>query len=373
MFHSTPNVQRDNLVTKVKKTESRFWVFSMVVHGIIITIMLYAPVKEIILPSKEMSSTPEVIKKGEDLEEVIEAIRESTAEKLKARVELLKEGQDRMAVNFDTVNKYFQPFAEKQKAVALKRFKYYAVDTLWRQKELMDLFDKAVRRDDPGDAIEKTAEHMPRILSGLEEIKRGLYLLDIPNAEELVIKQAEAEDIQLKANQFVGWLEGTVNKVNSLKASIPKLEDEIQPLKEKKDTLENEIIELGAERGALVKKVNIEKGLAGKEKDRAKRKELDAQWKKTDGERKKVENEKKKKEGELRSVVSNLKKKVDSLKKYKEELPKTEEHRKSLIGTSKNVQGGAFWKQKMVIDSVYQALGIEEDPTLKPGEEKHDT
>ena len=91
----------------------------MILHiGLLGWLIWYGPVRDIVLERGKPKR--EALIRGKELEKVIEQMQKSVAEELEERVQLLKQGQDRMATNFDTLNAHFQPFEQSQKATATK-------------------------------------------------------------------------------------------------------------------------------------------------------------------------------------------------------------------------------------------------------------
>ena len=123
----------ETLKLNSRRKISVFWLVSIVLHALVIGAMIViAPVREIIFVRER--KVPEIITRGEELEKIIEDIRDLTAERLRSRVQILHAGQDRMATNFSTLNRYFQPFEDQQVSGALSRLKHYSDETVRRQQ-----------------------------------------------------------------------------------------------------------------------------------------------------------------------------------------------------------------------------------------------
>lgn len=157
-------------------SRSPYWVLSMILHvGLLGWLIWYGPVRDIILERGKPKR--EALIRGKELEEVIEKMQLSVAEELEARVELLKNGQDRMATNFDTLNTHFQPFEESQKATALMRFKKYASALEADQTALLQILIEAQANKNYHAASLAGQEKVPVMISALDEIRRGVLLL----------------------------------------------------------------------------------------------------------------------------------------------------------------------------------------------------
>lgn len=224
---------RERFVPGRQKTESHFWLISIILHVGIAIVILLSPVGQSLF-TKERKVKPEIVRKNEELAEVVEDIRDLAVDRLKNQVALLEAGQDRMANNFDTMNKHHAAFAEQQLETARIRFDQEAVKTMERLRTVFALTEQAhADRDQHLSAvIPALDENEARILSGMEEVRRGLRLL-LPDNESVLNQQKEVEEAQLKAMQFLRWATGTHSGIVRNRARLEKLETEVPAAKER--------------------------------------------------------------------------------------------------------------------------------------------
>ena len=205
--------ERERFVPGRERTKSHFWMISITAHALLAIIFILSPVGQSIF-TRERPVKPEIIRKNEELAEVVEDIRDLAVNRLKEQVSLLEAGQDRMANNFETMNRHYQPFAEKQLATARVRFNQEATATLKRLETVLEHANAAIEDKATHMPTLRTAldEHEARIVSGMEEIRRGMRLL-APDDAALMADQQANEESQLKAMQFFMWATGTHNGV----------------------------------------------------------------------------------------------------------------------------------------------------------------
>ena len=243
----------------------RFWAISVTVHAVVFALLVFfGPVRRIVLFEKDAPEQTEIITRGDELQGIVESIRDLTADKLRGRVELLAQGQDRMATNFAIVNAHFQPFEADQRATALSRLEQYLTQTLELQKGLVDTLTEAAKTDDAKQTIALARVSMPRILTAQDEIRRGIVLLDIEKAA-LTASQQEAQEKQIGANQFLRWLDDVVLqsarhqeeilstevRFAAMETSITTHHQEAARYKRERDDLDRRLQELDAETNRL--------------------------------------------------------------------------------------------------------------------------
>lgn len=231
----TDDRQRDRYAGSGRtKTDSRFWLISIIFHAALAILILVSPVGQRMF-TKERKMKPEIVRKNEELAEVVEDIRDLAVTRLKAQVDLLEAGQDRMATNFETMNRHYQPFVDKQLATAGVRFQQEAQKTLERQTVIRDL-GLAAHEDETQfpELREALDEHEARIVSGMEEVRRSLRLL-APDNQELLDELKKVEDAQLTAFQHFGWASGTQNgivrdrkRLETIKQELPEQQEALQ-------------------------------------------------------------------------------------------------------------------------------------------------
>ena len=226
---------RERFVPGRQKTESHFWLISIILHVGIAIVILLSPVGQSLF-TKERKVKPEIVRKNEELAEVVEDIRDLAVDRLKNQVALLEAGQDRMANNFDTMNKHHAAFAEQQIETARIRFDQEAVKTMERLQAVFALAEKAHADHDQHLPAVVTAldENEARILSGMEEVRRGLRLL-LPDNESVLSQQKEVEEAQLKAMQFLRWATGTHSGIVRSRTRLEKLKTAVPEGKQRLD------------------------------------------------------------------------------------------------------------------------------------------
>lgn len=191
-----------------------FWAVSVALHAVGFALLAWlTPVRDLILPERERSLEPEIIRRGDELAELIQDIRDRTAERLAERVALLESGQERMASNLGIIAEHNAAFAGQQQAAARARFDAYAAGTRGHLVALVEAL-RAVAEGGPSEPLVAAAStHVPRLLSGLDELRRGLYLL--PEAgEPALAAHAALMDAVLNGLQFVRWHEDAFDGVN---------------------------------------------------------------------------------------------------------------------------------------------------------------
>ncbi|NLF38695.1 hypothetical protein GX586_04575 [bacterium] len=228
-----------------------FWGISIAVHCIVLGALVIAfPVREIVF-RRDAPREPEIITRGDALQEIIDAIRDRTAERLRGRVALLEQGQDRMAQNFQIINTHFLPFADQQRATARARLDECIRQALDRQKALADALRAAQASHNPLPAVEAARADMPRILTAQDEIRRGIILLDLQK-DALATQQNAAQEAQISANQFIRWLDDAVLTIQQRAEPLRSLRKELEDLELSLPGLED------AERSAFAAATNAE-------------------------------------------------------------------------------------------------------------------
>ncbi|MFW5863897.1 MAG: hypothetical protein ACOCVT_00465 [bacterium] len=391
-------------------------------HVVVLLLLIFvSPVREVVF-TREKSTEPEIITRGDELEEIIDAIRDRTAERLKERVALLEEGQSRMATNFRILNEHFQPFEDQQKATAAIRLEKYIQDVLRRQQQLVDLTEKAAKQDEVMPAVEAAREEMSRILQGQEEILRGIQLLEI-NTEEMKDLQNQALDAQIDANQHHRWLDEAVLMLeknlaqiemsesilkdirgqleqaremlayhekeqakyntahNELREKIKSKEAEIRKypgrIRNANNQIQNGKRKLKAAEEQLERNPDADRWLRQKREAEEKIKEYTGQPEKLEKEKAALEAELEKMQQELKEVetkrsnhnrsagqfkgqIRDLERSVEHeetrLAKAKENVEKAKERREKFKVSAHNIQSGAYYQQKEIIDNIREFL-----------------
>jgi hypothetical protein len=187
----------------------------------------YGHVRDIVLERGKPKR--EALIRGKELEKVIEQMQRSVAEELEDRVQLLKQGQDRMATNFDTLNAHFQPFEQSQKATAMLRFETYAKALLADQKTVMQVLEK-VKADRNFDAASQIGqEKMPVMISALDEVRRGVLLMTTD--QSLADQQTQVETATFEVERSLREMGNLLGRHRRLEREIEQSKQEMAKLK----------------------------------------------------------------------------------------------------------------------------------------------
>ena len=205
-----------------KKTSSRFWLISAALHGVALVVLILTPAGQRVFKQEERPLKPEIVRKDEALAEVIDDIRDLSVERLRAQVALLEAGRERMAVNFETMNRHYVPFVAGQIASARARLTQEGEKTLGRQEEILTAARRAVELKAAGsDPMWRVFDkHRAALIAGQEEIRRVL-LLTAADDTELLATQNQAEAVQMEAFEA---LSVSVSAQNQLWNAEPRLE-----------------------------------------------------------------------------------------------------------------------------------------------------
>ncbi len=344
------------------QAELPFWGISVTLHALMIgSVFMFAPVREIVFRRK--IEEPEVITRGDELEAVIEQVRDRTVEKLHSRVALLEAGQERMATNFATLNEFYQPFVEQQRATARDRMDKHIADVLPRQDELRKLIEAAKTDGTPEKPVAFAHEWVSRILTAQEEIRRGMRLLEL-GGPELLAKQREAEETQAKASQFMRWLDGELHAIARENERLVKYEEELVARKAKVPEAENAVFEAKvAEKDAehRVREADTRRAEFSKAKEREQemeaRKALVKARETLNGARRRVGDATR----ALQRANDDVKRKAADIEKARQRLADATKKRDSHLTVGYNVQNGAYHRQKAAIDTVRELLAESED------------
>ena len=334
--------------------EFPFWGLSIGLHALVLgTVLFVAPVREIVLRREKLEG-PEVITRGDELQLVIEKIRDRTVERLRARVLLLEAGQDRMARNFATLNRHFQPFVEQQRATAHGRMQAYIDEALTRQERLRVLLEAALSGGDPAEAVAYAQTAMSRTLTAQEEIRRGIRLLEL--GDELVEEQKAAEEAQYTACQFCRWLEGDLLDIERLQERMPgqdeALAERLAGVPEAQKMLDASKAAVSA---AEQKHGDLERHWQEVRKSRERKQEEKEARKAKDAAKREVNTAKRKlteAERALTRASDDVKRAEADIAKTKQRLAEYREKRQEHLSAARNVQTGACTRQRDVVDTV---------------------
>lgn len=231
-----------------KKTSSRFWLISAALHGAGLVVLMLTPAGQRVFKQEERPLKPEIVRKDEALAEVIDDIRDLSVERLRAQVALLEAGRDRMAVNFETMNRYYVPFVAEQIASARARLTQEGEKTLGRQQEILTAARRAVELKAAGsDPMWRVFDkHRAALIAGQEEIRRVMLLTAADDAE-LLATQNQAEAVQMEAFEALSVSVSAQNQLWNAESRLETLSAEKSKFEEARADAERLLKEAEAE------------------------------------------------------------------------------------------------------------------------------
>ncbi len=355
------------MASRSKKGQSpRFLIGSAVIHLAILGVILLSPAREYIF-EREQSLKPEIIARDDRLEELMEEVRDQTVERLQERVEILAEGQDRMAGNFETINAHLQPFQEMQTATARDRFEQYAETTTSLQKQLLELLESSPRTLAEWNAAEAEARQLTaRLLSTQEEIRRGMMILGYLDAE-LLEQQAGTEREQFTVGQSLRELAEALSEEERRSAQLQRDQATLA-------TAVARIAELNAElppaEQALAQAKADEKKLLAEpdETDTRKRREQNGQ--RNRAKRQVVVTEKKVNAltGDITRTTAGRDSRIEAIATVKQRLEELELRQAELLKQSRERQLAATELQRSVIDQIQSTAPSTTAEPMQTGE-----
>jgi len=215
-----------------RQNSGRYWLISGIIHGLILIAILLSPAGQVIW-EKEVTLQEEIIMDEEEVADLTEEVRNMTVEKLKYQVDLLSEGRDRMATNFEIMNKHYQPFVSDQISTARDRIVQEIRKLRELQEQILAAAERAVAEGEGGsDPMWRTYDRTRAgIVAGQEEIRRAVMLTASDN-DDLVAMQIQAEDDQMSAFEA---LQDSVSAQNHLwgeKKNVDRYEGRIKSYSE---------------------------------------------------------------------------------------------------------------------------------------------
>jgi len=338
-----------------RRSDRVFWGLSVAFHGVLAAVLLAIPAREYLFRKETIRERARVNTRGDELERIVEEIRDRTADRIRARVALLKSGQERMATNFDTMNKYYQPFVSEQRQAAAARFDTYAGKALQAMDELRLMLDHADETKDTAKVVAVKETVIPRITSWQEEVRRSMMLLELADAD-LQKKQEEAEDGQHKVTSFMRWANGCVHSIARRRKELPELKARVANMKLEMAAKIKERDAAAAARDAAKKELDAARAAERKEKDRKKRNELRKTVKRIEGQVRgydKKRNDAERRISQLKREIERDQKKVDE---HEAKLPEEIKKRDELLHVAKNIQTGSYYKQKDIIETIRKRI-----------------
>ena len=347
--------------------KSRLWLISLTLHLLVLGALVLVPAKQYFendfdSPEKK---TKDIMQRGQELEEIMEDVRDLTAERLARKVALLDAGSERMATNFETMNEFYQPLEDQQRESAMARMDLYVERTLGNMKKLSEQLTRADGMKNVEKIIatlEGSDQLGSRILVGQEELRRGLMFL-APDDQDLVELQKKAEENQLQAISHRGWAFGTLRNVVSTRESIaeaeenaPKLREDIKVKSRKIAELEKQLQASNEKRRTLDRTIrDIRRDDSKKDRLAEVQKEKDDITKRLDTNNDELQNLKRERRETERSLDNLLKR----LEQDRQRLPEREKGWQKNLEVAKFTQTAAFNNQKEVVNTLYQDAGRE--------------
>jgi len=326
----------------------------MVFHGVALCLVLFvAPVREIVFKRKDVTE-PDIITRGDELQEVIDEIRDRTAEQLTQRVAILKAGKNRMTTNFETLNRHFQPFVDQQRATARARMQKYIDDALQLQKVLLGALEATKQGGAATVASSVAHESMSRILTAQEEIRRGIRLLEI-GGDELIAQQKKAEETQYNAGQFFRWLEGDLSAIEDASKKLAALGTKAEH--QKQETLASEVTvnEVKSRQKSVneeQKKFEVVLRQARNSKDKDAEKQANENLKKKKSELSAVKNQVSKAGIALNKIRAQMGSTLKEIERVKGQLKKSQDARDEHLRAGENVQGSSLRQQELIVTQI---------------------
>ena len=182
-----------------------------------------------------------------------------------------------------------------------------------------------------------------------------MVLLEL-GTDELKKKQAEAEKGQHEVGPFLRWIGGSANSVKRRTKELPEFEKRVADMKAELVAKTKERDDALRARDAAKKELDATRAAERKEKDNHKRDELRKQVKRIEGAIR--EHEKKRRDAENRTgwLKRELDKYARMVAEHKAKLPEEVKKRDELIHVARNIQTGAYWKQKDTIDAIRESI-----------------
>jgi hypothetical protein len=203
-----------------------YWLLSVVLHVILLVVLILAlPVRTIVF-RRDAPAQPPVVTRGAELQQIIEAIRDRTLDRLRGRVALLEQGRIRMAENFRILNEHFMPFAEQQRATARARLDDCVRQVQRMQAQLAGTLAQAQHTNSTTVTPGSTQIAMARTLTAQDEIRRGMLLLGVSNAAVMAHQHA-AQELQILANQHLRFYDQTALAVDRAALALAEVQTQI--------------------------------------------------------------------------------------------------------------------------------------------------
>ncbi|MEX2606104.1 MAG: hypothetical protein WD708_02065 [Kiritimatiellia bacterium] len=162
-----------------KRNETnRFWILSAVLHLLAFVVFFLTPAGQRVFEPKDRSAKAEIIRKDEDLADVVDDIRALAIGRLREQVITIEGVSVRMEQGVETTSRSYQTFQSRQLASAGKRFIEAANQTLQLQKKLLGEIRAFTESEAPdaGELNEVFTSSRGELVDGQEELHRILLL-----------------------------------------------------------------------------------------------------------------------------------------------------------------------------------------------------
>jgi len=341
-----------------------YWPTSIAIHLLLLGLIFFIPAKQYFQDSGERrkpEAPPEIKRRGEELEKVMEQVRDIAAERIAGKVALLDAGAQRMMTNFDTLNKYHQPTEDRRRETAVERMQVFAERVLSDMSTLQAKLETAKQAEQSKAKLEALEEAQPlgsRVLVAQEEVRRGLMFIAAEN-EALLDVQAEAEEAQISAVEFIGWGSSGLSKFISTRDNLEELRSEQASLRKALKAAQTHSEELAARVEELriqLKDVKDERKRRFKELSEEARAEFDKSIEELDAEENELAVVARGARTDLNRARRDLKRMDDRLERVQETFNEQDEERswQGHLRVALNVQTRAFYAQRTVINALLE-------------------
>ncbi len=345
-----------------RRTGVSFWTASIIGHLVLFGVLLLTPAREILFPEKDPEQEQPPVA-DDALEEISEAIRSNVADQLAARVNLLKQGQQRMATNERIYSQRFEPFGAIQQRGALERFEAHSVSIVQRQQRILEVY--ATARPDRGltEAAGFALTQKVDLEIELEEIQRALYLLPVPAEVRLAQTEADAQQREalnhhLWAFELMERIARTITTIEALEAQLPEARESFRLADEAATRSIEQHLKLQDDVKAADARVEAigNKREVREQRDEARRERNEIADRMNQAGR--VARDARRNRERAFDALGSLE---QTLSTQKESLERLRGEREGRLRTARNVQQGALHRQKEVIEKVRAALEAEAD------------
>lgn len=340
----------------------RLWIISLVLHALALVAILFVPAKQYFEEQKEPGEKkirPEIKRRGQELEKVMEQVRDITAERLAKKVALLDSAEDRMTTNFETLNNYHQPFEDQQRETALDRMAMFAERTLVSMNELRKKLEQAAKHQGVSRVVNELqgAEPMAsRIMVGQEEIRRGL-MFAAPDEPKLVEAQTKAEEAQVASAEHLGWSLSSARDWISMTEELKKVKAELpaaeRAFRQAEDT-EKKISEQRKKQQAQIKEIQDRKKRERKQLNKDQMARLDQQINDARAQEQRLGQQEREADQKLRDATRQLEQLRTRQNQLENNIRERDGSWKRNLEIARNTQNSAFFNERSVVNALLE-------------------